>query len=127
MGEGCAVSARRAGRKARSQFARETDRDLEEEIRSGQAQAGTCQDDRHLVAARAAVGIEVKGRVPATFRVPDAVDRCCCSAPGKGLIAGGVGVSRVRVKPFHIDDVEHLWRMPFEAQSVGGRTRDSSS
>src|SRR5262245_27605987 len=50
------------------------DRDSEEEIRSSQAQIGTCQDDRHLVAASSvAVSIEVKGRVPATFRVPDAV------------------------------------------------------
>jgi hypothetical protein len=35
---------------ARSQFARETDRDSEEDIRSGQAQADDRQDYRHLLA-----------------------------------------------------------------------------
>ena len=50
-----------------------TNDNSEVEIRRGQAQADSLQDYRHLVAASAAVGVEVKGRVPTTFRVPDAV------------------------------------------------------
>ena len=96
------------------QFVRETDRDSEEKIRSGQAQAGALQEYRHFVVASAAVGVEVKGRVPATFRVPGAVRGGHAATEGEVTSTTITGVD-LR----HIDSIEPMVEVVDRVQGVG--------
>ena len=90
------------------------DHDSEEEIRSGQPQADARQNYRHIVVTSAAVGIEVKGRVPATFCVPDTV------RGGHGATECEVTSTTItRVDLRHIDLIEPMVEVVDRVGSVG--------